>query len=266
MKIIDIDGKEAGSKKLPIQFSEPINPDIIKRAVLAIRSHNIHPRGADPMAGEKSVAKLSRRRRDYKSSYGHGISRAPRKIISRRGMRINWIGAFAPGTRGGRRAHPPKASKIWGQKINTKENRKAIRSALAASLTKDVVIARGHKIPDNYPFFISNNFESLKKTGEVIKALVILGLTAELERSSKKNVRAGRGKMRGRKYQRAKGPLIVVSDKCDLLKSARNISGVDIVSVKSVNSELLAPGTVPGRLTLFTAASIDRLEKEKLFM
>ena len=96
--------------------------------------------------------------------------------------------------------------------------------------------------------------------------MVILGLTAELERSSKKNVRAGRGKMRGRKYQRAKGPLIVVSDKCDLLKSARNISGVDIVSVKSVNSELLAPGTVPGRLTLFTAASIDRLEKEKLFM
>ena len=136
MKIINIDGKEEGSKKLPVQFNEPINPDIIKRAVLAIRSHNIHPRGADPMAGEKSVAKLSRRRRDYKSSYGHGISRAPRKIISRRGMRINWIGAFAPGTRGGRRAHPPKASKIWGQKINTKENRKAIRSALAASLLK----------------------------------------------------------------------------------------------------------------------------------
>lgn len=266
MEILDIDGKGTGDKKLPVQFSEDIDPDIIKRAVLTIQSHNIQPYGADPMAGKKSSAELSRRRRKYRGSYGHGISRVPRKIMSRRGTRLNWVGAFAPGTVGGRKAHPPKAEKKWEQKINKKENKKAIRSAMAASIKKEVVEERGHVVPDKYPFLISKNFESLKKTKEVLSALKNIGLEKELERSSKKTIRAGKGKLRGRKYKKTKGPLVVVSDKCELLKSGKNIPGVDVVGVKKVNAELLAPGTIPGRLALFTESSIDQLEKEKLFM
>ena len=49
---------------------------------------------------------------------------------------MNWVGAFAPGTVGGRRAHPPKSEKIWSKKINKKENAKAIRSAISATLLK----------------------------------------------------------------------------------------------------------------------------------
>ena len=37
------------------------------------------------------------------------------------------------------------------------------------------------------------------------------------------------------------------------------------VNVKNLNVELLAPGEVPGRLTLWTVSAIENLEKEKLF-
>ena len=72
--------------------------------------------------------------------------------------------------------------------------------------------------------------------------------------------------MRGRKYKKRKGPLLVVSSECKLLNSGKNIPGVEIIEVSRLNAELLAPGCAAGRLTLFTEAAIDRLEKEKLFM
>src|SRR3989338_3183716 len=133
VKIIDINNKDIGERELPIQFSEDIRPDLIHRAVVTIQKNKRHPYGASPEAGKRHSAKLSRRRRDYKGSYGHGISRVPRKIMSRRGTRMNWVGAIAPGTVGGRQAQPPKAEKIWVKKNNKAENRKAIRSAIAAT-------------------------------------------------------------------------------------------------------------------------------------
>ena len=66
--------------------------------------------------------------------------------------------------------------------------------------------------------------------------------------------------------KKKKGPLIVVGDDCDLLKGARNIAGIDIVKIKNINTELLAPGCDAGRLTLFTENAVQKLEKEKLFM
>lgn len=266
LPILDLTKKEIGQKELPKQFDEPFRPDMIRRAVLATQSAGRQPYGSDPEAGKRVSAKLSKRRRAYRGSYGHGISRVPRKILSRRGTRMNWVGAFAPGTVGGRRAHPPKASKIWQEKINKKERRAAIRSALAASVSKDIVAKRGHKVPDNYPFIIENKVESLAKTKDVIKSFAALGLVKEMERAAAKKVRAGTGKSRGRKYKKKIGPLLVVSQKCKLVEAARNIPGTDVIEVGSLNATLLAPGTMPGRLTLFTEAAIDKIEKDKLFI
>src|SRR3989338_5928768 len=103
----------AGKKQLPQQFSEPLREDLIKRAVEALRANRRQKYGADPRAGKKSSAKLSRRRRDFKGAYGHCISRVPRKTVSRNGAHFNWVGAYAPGTVGGRRAFPPKTVKNW---------------------------------------------------------------------------------------------------------------------------------------------------------
>ncbi|MBI2564444.1 50S ribosomal protein L4 [Candidatus Woesearchaeota archaeon] len=256
---------ELGSIDLPKQFSEPIRFDLIKRAVLALQSHKRQPYGASIEAGMRHSTTLRKRRRKYRGSYGKGISRVPRKILSRRGSQLYWVGARAPGTVGGRRAHPPKAEKILAEKINDKERRKAIRSALHATMEKSIVESRGHIVPKEYPFVVSE-IESLAKTKDVKQLFLKLGFESELERSSKKNVRAGKGKLRGRKYVRKKGLLLVVAQKCPLLKAARNIPGVDVITVESLNTELLAPGAVAGRATLFTKQSIEKLEKENLFV
>ena len=265
VKVLDLENKEKGKIKLPKQFEEGVRPDLIKRAVLAIRSHKRQSYGASPEAGKRASVKVSKRRRNYRGCYGLGISRTPRKIFSRRGTRMNWQGAFAPGTVGGRQAHPPKAERIWWQKINKKERKKAVRSAIAATMNKELVEKRGHKVMNNYPFLIDSSIENLDKTKKVVDALIKLGLKEELERSEKKKIRAGVGKSRGRKYVKRKGPLIVVSKDCMLLKSGNNIPGIDVCEVKNINAELLAPGAVPGRLTLWSKGAIEVLEKEKLF-
>ncbi len=266
LPLLNMAKTELGKKELPAQFSEEIRPDIIKKAVLVIQSNRRQPYGADPEAGKRASAELSRRRKNYRGSYGYGISRVPRKILSRRGTRFNWVGAFAPGTVGGRRAHPPKAEKIWEKKINIKEKRKAIRSALAATLYPEIVSKRGHKVPEGYPFIIEGSFEGLSKTKEVIGALEKLGFSDELKRTEERKIRAGKGKARGRKYVTKKGLLIVVSDKCSLLKAAKNIPGIDVVKADKLNAEHLAPGTYPGRLALFTEKALDEIEKKGLFL
>ena len=265
LNIIDIENNKVGEVELPPQFEEEFRPDLIQRAVLVIQSHKRRVYAASDEAGKRASAKLSRRRRDYRGSYGFGISRVPRKILSRRGSRMNWVGAFAPGTVGGRQAHPPKSEKIWRKKINKKEMAKAIRSSIAVTITKNVVAERGHILPNDYPFILNDEFESLSKTKDILKALIKLGLENELARVKIKKIRAGKGKLRGRKYKKKKGPLIVVSRACELSKAVINIPGVDAVEVKNLNAELLAPGAKGGRLTLWTKSAIEILDKEKLF-
>ncbi|MAG47788.1 50S ribosomal protein L4 [archaeon] len=266
INILDLTGKEIKKIDTPEQFNEEYHPNLIKRAVQVIQANKRSAYGAKPRAGKRSSSKLSRRRKDYKGAYNHGMSRVPRKVSWRRGMQFGYVGAWAPGTVGGRKAHPPKAEKIWSKKINIKEKRKAIRSSLSATLNLEIIKERNEIVPKNFPFFVSSDVEDSKKTKEVLTFLNKLGFKEELERSSKKNVRAGKGKIRNRPYKKKLGPLIVVSKKCSLLKSALNLPGVDIVEIKNINSELLAPGTQPGRLTLYTENSIEILNKERLFL
>lgn len=264
--VVDVAKGEIGKIELPQQFNEEFHPGLIARAALAVESGLRQPFGADPEAGKRYSAKLSRRRRDYKGAYGHGISRVPRKTMSHSGTRFNWTGALAPGTVGGRQAHPPKAEKVWVKKINKKENRKAIRSALAATMSAQIVGNRGHVVPKGYPFIASSEIEGIAKTKAVIDALRKFGFDGELSRISRRSIRPGRGKGRGRRYKEKKGPLIVVSkENSGLARAARNIVGIDVAVVSRLNAHLLAPGTAAGRLALFTAAAIERLGREKLF-
>ncbi len=265
LNILDNSKKKTGEIDLPVQFEEGVRIDLIKRAVLALQSNKRQPYGAKAEAGKRSSSIISKRRHQYRGSYGFGISRTPRKILSRRGTRMYWVGAFAPNTVGGRRAHPPKSEKILGKKINKKERRKAIRMGISATVRSDLVKSRGHVVPEGYPFIIDKQFENLSKTKEIVGVLKAFGLEKELARVDQKKVRSGRGKSRGRKYKTKRGPLIVVSKEGNATKAAGNIPGIDVVNVKEINAELLAPGNMPGRLTLWTAGAIETLEKEKLF-
>ena len=244
---------------LPTHFETPYRPDVIKRAVLAVQSRRRQPHGVDELAGKRNTAQSWQT--------GHGRSRMPRVKGSGTGA-ANKAG-FAPGTVGGRVAHPPEARKVIVERINKQENRLAIRSAIAATANPEFVKARGHsieKVPQ-IPMVVSDKLESVSTTKEVFEALIFLGLGDDLDRANNgRGVRAGKGKMRGRKMKTPKSLLIVVGSDSGISKAARNLPGVDITEVHGLNAELLAPGTHPGRLVVWTRSSINRLEKENLFV
>ena len=265
LEILSIEKTKEGSIELPKQFNEPVSSALIARAVITLQLNKRQPYGASPGAGTRASSQLSRRRKNYRGSYGRGISRVPRKILTRRGSQMYMVGAQAPGTVSGRRAHPPKAFKDLTKKINRREEKKALRSALAATMQRDLVEKRGHNVPAEYPFVVNDSLASISKTKTAEQALQKLGFGKELSRSSKKTIRAGRGKTRGRKYSRKKGPLIVVAVECALKKSAANIPGVEVALVEELNAEMLAPGAVPGRLTIFTSTAIEKMRKEETF-
>ncbi|MBW3018000.1 50S ribosomal protein L4 [Candidatus Woesearchaeota archaeon] len=263
--VLDLNGQKKSDIELPKQFNEKIREDLIQKAVLSLQSGRRNPYGANPRAGKRSSVAIKKRRRDFRGSYGHGISRTPRKVMSRNGTRFFWVGAFAPNTVGGRRAHPPKAEKIFAEKINEKERLKAIRCAISATIVKDLIKARGHMVPENVPIIVEDKLEAMSKTKEIKKVLENLKLGPELVRCQKKKVRAGKGKLRNRKYKTKTGPLIIVSKKCNLQNTAKNLPGVSIVNVSSLNVEYLAPGTQAGRLAVWTQGAIEKMKQDNLF-
>ena len=109
------------------------------------------------------------------------------------------------------------------------------------------------------PLIFEDKFENLARTQDVISALTTLGVYNDIERAKEsRKVRAGRGKMRGRRFKQRKSLLIVTAEKP--LAAARNLSGVDAVTVDQLNVEHLAPGMLAGRLTVWTESALTRLE------
>jgi large subunit ribosomal protein L4e len=51
-----------------------------------------------------------------------------------------------------------------------------------------------------------------------------------------------------------------LSKRSDVYKASRNIPGIDVTTAKNLNAELLAPGGVPGRLTIYTESAVKALE------
>jgi large subunit ribosomal protein L4e len=60
--------------------------------------------------------------------------------------------------------------------------------------------------------------------------------------------------------KQAIGPLLVIANNDGVAEAARNIPGVDVTSVENLNAELLAPGTHPGRLTLWTSSAFEKVQ------
>lgn len=265
--ILDKKGEKKKEMDLPAQFKENIRPDIIKKAVHSIQSRNRQPYGTDKRAGMKHVTYWSKRRRAYRSLMGtsYPSSRTPRKIMMRRGRQMFGPGGKAPQTPGGRRAHPPKSEKKFEKDINKKERKKAIRSAISASLDSEEVCERHNIGGIELPLIVEDSFQSIEKTQEVKEVFDSLGIQKAVESAKERKVRAGKGKSRGRKYKRKIGPLVVVNEDEGVGKAVRNLSGVDFCLVENLNAELLAPGAQPGRLVVWTESAIQKLEEKDLF-
>jgi large subunit ribosomal protein L4e len=246
VNVYGIDGSEKEKIDLPGVFTTPYRPDLIRKSFNILHSNKRQAYGSDPEAGCKhATASVGK---------GRGQSRVPRPTHGNRA-------ALAPCVVGGRRAHPPKAQRVWKEKINKKEKQLAKQSALAATSDKDLVSTRGHKFNEkvSLPLVVDDNFEKIKKTKDAIAALDKIGVYDDILRAANgKHIRAGKGKNRGRKYKTPKSVLIVAT-KQDLVKASNNLSGVDIVQPKNINIEHLAPGGDAGRLTIFTKSAIKEL-------
>ena len=240
-----LDGEDDGEQTLPDVFETPFRPDLIRRAVVAAQANRKQDYGADEYAGLRTPAE----------SFGSGRGQAH---VPREGGQARRV----PQTVGGRPAHPPKTEKDRSVDINDKERRKAIRSAIAATADAELVAERGHEFDDDLelPLVVTDEFEELEKTQAVVETLSALGVHADIERADDPTVRAGQGTTRGRKYRRPTSILFVTSEEPS--RAARNLAGADVTTAEEINAEALAPGTHPGRLTVWTESALAEMSDQ----
>jgi large subunit ribosomal protein L4e len=113
------------------------------------------------------------------------------------------------------------------------------------------------------PFVIADTqMNVLKKTKQAVELLQKLHAYEDIQKSiNTKHIRPGKGKARGRRYIRSKGPLIIHTKSWSnsLVKSFRNIPGVELCNVKRLNLLTLAPGGHLGRFVIWTESAFKKL-------
>jgi large subunit ribosomal protein L4e len=256
-EIYNINGSASKTLELPKFFSVKVREDLISKVVESkLRKQPYSP---NPVAGSQHSASglINHRRHVWKSLYGRGISRVPRKIMSINGSQFNWVAASTPNARGGRRAHPPKVISMIGfNKINKKEMNLALSSAISASADKKQVERKYARLENisKLPIVVESKISSLK-TNDLIKSLKdILGKELSSVAFKERSIRAGKGKARGRKYKSNAGMLLVIG-KEESIKTNR----IEVVKAENLSVVDLAKGG-QGRLALYTEKAIKQLE------
>jgi len=246
--VYSISGKVSKQMDVPQVFDTPYRPDVIKRAVVATASNKRQPYGPAPDAGIKhSVSTWGK---------GRGTARVQRIKAGRKATE-------SPNNVSGRRAHPPVPERIWDRKVNKKERILARFSAVAATGDADVVRTRGHQFEDNvsFPIIVEDKIQEISSTAEISEVLEKIGLGYDLDRAKfGRKIRAGKGKMRNRRYRTPVSILLVVADdEQALFLGASNLPGVEVAAVNALNATLLAPGGDAGRLTVFSESAIAKM-------
>lgn len=247
VNIYDLEGKVKAQINLPKAFEYPFRPDIIRKVVNAYQSNSRQPYGVSPLAGLRRVG--------HNWGPNHGRARVMRRPDGDRGVIMN-------NTVGGRTAFAPTTQRIWYKKINKKERLFSKLSALSVTANKEMVKSRGHIFREDLtlPVVVDKSLENISKVKDALKLLENLGLDGDVARAKEKTkIRAGKGKLRGRKYYTPKSLLVVVKNKEKVKKSFENIPGVEVITPSEINTEVLAPGSHPGRLALFSEDAIEEI-------
>lgn len=248
--IFDLAGSVVREVDAPPIFRIGVREDIVHRVFVFQFTHRLQPKGRYPRAGRDRSAEFF--------GVGLGLARVPRiKHDPLRGT-----AAIVTMARGGRRPHVTTPEKRIYKRINRKEVKLATAYAVAATGVRELVARRGHVIDNvlNIPLIISDELETIGRTSVLMEAFRILGLEPDINRV-KENIKRRGGKpfWRGRGKKVRKGPLIVYYQDRGIFKAARNIIGVDVVSADDVSVIHLAPGGVPGRLTVWTESALNRV-------
>ena len=106
---------------------------------------------------------------------------------------------------------------------------------------------------------------AMVKTSAAAALLKAVGAGPDIVKAQKsRKLRAGKGKMRGRRHRMRRGPLIVYNPETDgkeLVRAFRNIPGVETSSVFALNLLQLAPGGHLGRFVIWTSAAFASLDE-----
>ena len=243
---------------MPEFFSMRIREDVAQKFYEAQKK--IQPYAPYLEAGKQHSASgnLSHSRRLWKTTYGKGISRVPRKIFWRRGDHFYWQGAEVSGTRGGRQAHPPKVAHFQNhKKMNKKEAVIALQSAMAATANMDLFKKRYASMQNTkleLPIVISSDILKMK-TGDFFEFMEKMLQDAWNIAIQKKEERAGKGKSRNRRYKKNAGMLLVIGN-----DEKFRVSGIQVKSVENLEIEDVWP---LGRLTAYTENAIKELNTVK---
>ena len=256
-EVVGLNGKPSGEVVVPDVFSTELRADLVKRVFWLVGSHGFQPKGRDPMAGERTTAET------HSPPTGTGRSRIPR-VKGDRYPRGGLAGGVASVVKG-RLPHPPRSEKVIHLGVNRKERRLATDSAIAYTANLDAVKARGHRVKKPaLPMVVSDELETVEKTSELVSFLEKVDLKAELERVDARTKRnSGKWRLRGRVYRGGVGPLIVITNDRGVGRAAGGIPGVEVTRVQDVSVLELAPGGVPGRLTIWTESALGALEGRK---
>merc|ERR1719493_420344 len=191
---------------------------------------------------------------------GRAVARVPRAPGG--GTHRSGQGAFGNMCRGGGMFNPTKTWRRWHRRVNVTQKRHAVATALAASSLPPLVMARGHRVGEvaELPLVVSDGLEAIQKTKQAVETLKKLGCEEELQRVlDSKKVRAGKGKMRNRRYTMRRGPLVVYSEDNGIVRAMRNIPGVETACVTRLNLLKLAPGGNFGRFVIWTQGAFKKL-------
>ena len=259
MKVITLstNGTKEEEIELPLIFSTPFRKDLIHKAYTNLDSHHFQRQGRHPTAGMDVVA------RSNDPPTGHGTARIARMRGGGGGRQGE--GGGVASVRGGRQAHPPTVDKVIYKKINKKENKLALCSAIAATSSKELVESRGHKIEkiNSFPIIVSDKIESISKAKEMSKLFDALNLTQDINRLKSRKPRTGKSALRGRGKKKGKSVLFVTKSSTKLAKACGSFPGVEVRAVKDLSVLDLAPGSSPIRLTVFSKSALDEIGKIK---
>ncbi|MFB5631527.1 MAG: 50S ribosomal protein L4 [Nitrosopumilaceae archaeon] len=257
VKTLTITGSKDTEIELPLVFSTPFRKDLIHKAVIHLTSNQFQRQGRHPTAGQDVVADSNN------PPTGQGRARIAR-MRGGGGGRQGEAGEVAS-IRGGRQAHPPTSEKVIVKKLNKKENKLALCSAIAATSSKQLIESRGHTLDkiEFFPIIVSNDIEKISKASEMKKLLESLHLIPDVDRLLSRKARSGKSALRGRTTKTGRSVLFVTPDPTNLAKACGAFPGVEVCSVKNLSVLDLAPGAVPIRLTVYSKSAIEEISKIK---
>jgi large subunit ribosomal protein L4e len=158
---------------------------------------------------------------------------------------------------------------IYEQFLTNHPRRFATVSALAASSVPALLLARGHQISNvpEIPLVINSSVFSgaaIERTSAAVGLLKSIGAGPDVEKvKNSRKLRAGKGKLRGRRHRQRRGPLVVYNPEVDgteIVRAFRNLAGVETCSVFALNLLQLAPGGHLGRFIIWTSSAFAALD------